>query len=95
VIVDPSVLRIPNDGVLCNACTTVRDPRLPVGALLAFAQNNSAPYVQTWNMTMQTELPFASVLTLTYMGQKKKGTHLYSPLLGGQQPRTRFNMKSC
>ena len=84
VIVDKTVLQIPSDGILCNACTTVRDPRLPAGALLAFAQKNSAPYVQTWNMTMQTELPFAAVLTLTYMGQK--GTHLYSPLLSANNP---------
>ncbi len=84
VIVDPTVLQIPANGVLCDACATTRDPRLPSGALLSFAQQNSAPYVQTWNMTIQTELPKQMVLTMTYMGQK--GTHLFSPLLSANNP---------
>jgi hypothetical protein len=84
LIHEPLVLDIPSNGVLCQNCTTPRDPRLPAGALVLFAKQVSPPYVQTWNVTMQSEMPFHTVLSVSYLGTK--GTHLYSPLLGVNHP---------
>ncbi|MBL8174556.1 MAG: carboxypeptidase regulatory-like domain-containing protein [Bryobacterales bacterium] len=84
LISEPGVLDIPAGGTLCISCTSRRDSRLPAGATVLFAKDSEAPYVQTWNFTVQSELPFQSVLTLSYLGTK--GTHLYSPLLGVNHP---------
>ncbi len=83
VKVNPSILDIPSDGVLCAGCTP-KDPRVPGGNLIVFSQSNQAPYVQTWNMTVQAQVTGNLVLSATYLGQK--GTHLYSPLIGVNTP---------
>ena len=80
---DPSLLQIPADGKLCAGCTP-RDPRVPTGDLLSFVKTNSVPYIQTFSLTTQIELPASMVLSLGYMGQK--GTHLYSPRLNVNMP---------
>jgi len=77
------VLEIPSSGILCAGCNP-RDPRVPTGNLIAFSKANSAPYIQTWSLTLQTQLPGAMVLSLSYLGQK--GTHLYSPQLSVNDP---------
>lgn len=80
---DPNLLQIPSDGKLCAGCTP-RDPRVPTGDLLSFAKTNAVPYIQTFSLTTQMELPGTIVLSLGYMGQK--GTHLYSPRLNVNMP---------
>ncbi|MBI4904322.1 MAG: carboxypeptidase regulatory-like domain-containing protein [Acidobacteria bacterium] len=77
---DPRVLQVPDGGKLCLNCAGTVDPRLPSGGLVMFEQNTKSPYTQTWNLTVQSEMPLNSVLTMSYLGTK--GTHLYSPLLG-------------
>ncbi|MBI3681669.1 MAG: TonB-dependent receptor [Acidobacteria bacterium] len=84
LISEPGVLDIPADGKMCLACATRRDSRLPAGSLVLFAQDAKTQYVQTWNLTTQMEMPYHSVLTLSYLGTK--GTHLYSPMLGINYP---------
>ena len=83
VIADPLILEIPADGKLCAGCTP-RDPRVPSGNLVAFAKQNTVPYIQTWNLAVQRALTQRWVLTATYMGQK--GTHLYSPIFNLNNP---------
>ncbi|MGH9658480.1 MAG: hypothetical protein ACRD96_08045, partial [Bryobacteraceae bacterium] len=82
--ITPGILDIPKDGKLCQNCPPARDPRVPGGALVVFSQDASAPYVQTWNLTTQIELPGEMVLTASYLGNK--GTHLYSPLIPINNP---------
>jgi hypothetical protein len=84
VQVNPAVLELPPDGVLCRGCERTLDPRIPAGALLTFAGDADAPYVQTWSVTTQLEMPAEFVLTVGYLGQR--GTHLFSPLLGVNHP---------
>jgi hypothetical protein len=69
-------LDIPSDGKLCAGCPPI-DPRVPGLALVAYAPSNQLPYVQSWNLTIQKELPAHFTLTMSYLGSK--GTHLYSP----------------
>ena len=80
VRVNPAVLEIPPNGILCDACPP-RDQRLPSGALLLFSPTNNNPYVQTWSLTLEMPLPKAksTILSVGYLGTK--GTHLYSPLI--------------
>ncbi len=80
---DPFVLQIPETGVLCHNCPP-RDVRVPAGALVAFSNTSASPYIQTWNLTAETQMPGNMVLSVIYMGQK--GTHLYSPLIGINNP---------
>lgn len=75
-IPNSTLLQIPASGKLCAGCSPA-DPRVPSSGLVYFPKTNDAPYVQTWNLTAQYELPQHLVLSLTYMGQK--GRHLYSP----------------
>ncbi len=84
ITADPNLLELPADGIICHACSTVRDSRIPAGALILFAKQNKSPYIQSWNLTTQTQVGGQFVLSLTYMGNK--GTHLYSPLLGINNP---------
>ncbi|HXN25346.1 MAG TPA: hypothetical protein VOA41_21655 [Candidatus Dormibacteraeota bacterium] len=74
VFTDPTAAQIPPDGLLCLGCP-IRDPRLPSTAM-TFVDSNKTPYIQTWNLTTQSDLGHSLVVTLTYMGQK--GTHLPS-----------------
>ncbi|MBI3209929.1 MAG: hypothetical protein HYZ37_13665 [Candidatus Solibacter usitatus] len=76
-----NILAIPSDGKICLNCAGTRDSRLPAAAaVVEFAQDSKSPYTQSWNLTMQTELPWHTVLSMSYLGNK--GTHLYSPLVG-------------
>jgi hypothetical protein len=83
VTVDPGVLAIPSNGLLCAGCTP-QDARVPGGNLVSFAKSNQVPYIQTWNLTMEFELPHRMVLSMSYLGQK--GTHLYSPPFNANNP---------
>jgi Carboxypeptidase regulatory-like domain len=78
---DPTASQIPSNGLLCQGCP-IRDPRLP-GNAMTFVKSNKSPYIQTWNLTMQSSLGHDLVATLTYLGQK--GTHL---------PSARFNLNN-
>jgi hypothetical protein len=75
VIVDPSVLQIPASGKLCVGCTPA-DPRISGITNYTFVKTNQMPYIQTWNLTLQEQLKWDLVATVSYMGQK--GTHLPS-----------------
>ena len=75
VNVDPTITQIPKDGKLCQGCVPA-DPRVSGMTNYTFARRNNAPYVQTWNLTLQMELKGGLVGSLSYMGQK--GTHLPS-----------------
>ena len=75
VIVDPTVLQIPANGKLCVGCTPT-DPRVSGITNYTFVKTNHMPYIQTWNLTLQGQVRWGMVATLSYMGQK--GTHLPS-----------------
>lgn len=75
VIVDPTVTQIPSSGTLCVGCSPV-DPRVNGITNYTFAQTNKMPYIQSWNLTLQTQLGWGFVTTIAYVGQK--GTHLPS-----------------
>jgi hypothetical protein len=75
VIVDPTVLQIPANGKLCVGCTPT-DPRVSGITNYTFVKTNHMPYIQTWNLTLQGQIKWGMVATLSYMGQK--GTHLPS-----------------
>jgi hypothetical protein len=74
-IPDPTVTQIPASGVICQGCTPA-DTRVSGMTNFTFVKRNDAPYIQTWNLTIQSELPWGLVGSLGYMGQK--GTHLPS-----------------
>ncbi|MBI4892491.1 MAG: TonB-dependent receptor [Acidobacteria bacterium] len=81
---NPQILEIPSNGVLCAGCTPV-DPRVPTGgSLYSFSKTNSSPYIQTWSLTTQIQMPHAMVLSVSYLGSK--GTHLYSFLYDVNKP---------
>jgi len=75
VIADPTISQIPQDGKICQGCLPA-DPRVSGITNFTFVKRNNAPYIQTWNLTMQGQVQGGMVLTLGYMGQK--GTHLPS-----------------
>lgn len=78
IVTNPIVSAIPQDGKLCIGCTPV-DIRVPSGNLIVYNHHNRSPYIQTWSLTTQFELPQAMVLSISYLGQK--GTHLPSSQL--------------
>jgi hypothetical protein len=51
---------------------------LGFGAGATLRSNNRNPEYHSWNMSIQRELPFRSVLELNYTGSR--GTHLFMPL---------------
>jgi hypothetical protein len=75
LISDPNITQIPPDGKLCQGCIPA-DTRVSGITNFTFVKRNSAPYIQTWNLTAQAELKWSLVASLGYMGQK--GTHLPS-----------------
>ena len=60
VLVDPTVTQIPADGKLCQGCVPA-DSRVSGITNFTFVQRNSAPYIQTWNLTTQAELKWGLV----------------------------------
>ncbi len=76
VIGDPTVSQLPTDGKICVGCVPA-DPRVSGITNFTFVKRNNAPYIQTWNLTMQGQMKWGMVGTIGYMGQK--GTHLPSP----------------
>jgi hypothetical protein len=74
VIADPTVTQIPN-GTICQGCVPA-DTRVSGITNFTFVKRNSAPYIQTWNLTTQAEFKYGLVASIGYMGQK--GTHLPS-----------------
>lgn len=82
VTYDPALLALPANGKLCMGCLPV-DPRVPSGGITAFDAGGLAPYIQTWNLTVQRQLKAQIVVTVSYLGTK--GTHLFSPPLDQNQ----------
>jgi hypothetical protein len=75
VILDPTITQIPATGKICQGCVPA-DPRVSGITNFTFVKRNNAPYIQTWNLTMQQEFQWGLVGSINYMGQK--GTHLPS-----------------
>jgi hypothetical protein len=75
VIGDPTITQIPSSGVICQGCVPA-DTRVSGITNFTFVKSNQAPYIQSWNLTLQGQMRWGMVASIAYMGQK--GTHLPS-----------------
>jgi hypothetical protein len=82
VLTDPTITQIPESGTICQGCVPA-DTRVSGITNFTFVKSNKAPYIQTWNLTMQGQMKYGLVASVAYMGQK--GTHL---------PSVRYNLNA-